>query len=51
MKRMPFKFSGKVMVELISGIGIIDYLSGRTMLNFYLIAYLKYIPDWLKNQM
>lgn len=40
--RMPFKFSGKIIVDIISGTGIISYLSGRTMLDFYLIAY---VPD------
>lgn len=44
MIRMPFKFSRKIIIDIISSIGIIGYLSGRK------ITFLPYIPDWLKNQ-
>ena len=45
---MPFKFSGEMMVDIINATGIICYLSGKTMLDFYLVAYLECIPDGVK---
>lgn len=45
--RMFFKFSGKIIVDIISGIGIISYLFGRIMLDFYFIVY---VLDRLKNK-
>ena len=34
-----------MIVDIISDIGITGYLSGRAILDFYLIAYFKYNPS------